>query len=125
MDNQNQEPLDQEKINKQFEEQFGQPIVQKQIALPNASGVLTLGIISIVGCICYGVVGIILSTIALIMAAKAINLYKSTPELYILSSYKNIQTGRTCAIIGLCLSVAALLISLIVSVSVAGVFFII
>ncbi len=72
--------------------------------LPNAGVVLALGIISIVGCCCYGLPGIVCGIIALIMAKKAEELYNSNPEAYTESSFSNVKTGRICAIVGLILS---------------------
>lgn len=70
--------------------------------LPNATAVLVLGICSFVGCCCYGIVGIILSVIALVLAAKDMKLYLESPELYI--NYSNLNIGRILAIIGLVIS---------------------
>lgn len=75
-----------------------------QAPVPNASAVLVLGIISIPTCICYGIVGLILGIIALVLSSKAMQLYKASPESYSLSSYKNLNAGRICAIIGTILS---------------------
>ena len=77
---------------------------QIQQSLPNAVGVLVLGILSIVFCFCYGIIGITLGIIGLIMANKALKVYATSPEMYSEGSYKNVKAGRTCAIIGLCLS---------------------
>jgi hypothetical protein len=79
-----------------------------QQPLPNSTAVLVLGIISIVGCFCYGVVGIICGIIALILASKSKKLYEANPEAYTVGSYKNMNAGRICAIIGLILSVVYL-----------------
>ena len=52
--------------------------------LPNATAVLVLGILSIVTCCCYGVVGLILGIIALVLAKKeraAANAAAQTPEV--------------------------------------------
>ena len=92
---------------------------QNQQALPNATGVLVLGILSIVFCFCYGIIGITLGIIALIMGNKAIKLYLSAPELYSESSYKNVKAGKTCAIIGLCLS-SVYIIFLIIYIGILG-----
>ena len=92
----------QENINQQFSQQFGQQFGQQP--LPNATGVLVLGIISIVGCFCYGIVGIITGIIALVLAGKAIKLYNANPTLYTEASYKNLKAGKVCGIIGLSLS---------------------
>lgn len=86
----------------QFEQnQFNQP----QVPLPNATVVLVLGILSIVGCCCYGVLGIVFGIIALVFAKSASSQYKANPHLYTPSSYQNVNAGKICAIIGLVLSV--------------------
>lgn len=72
--------------------------------LPNATPVLVLGIVSIVGSCCYGVVGIICAIIALVLAKKDRDLYRSSPGVYTEASYKNLDAGRICAIIGISLS---------------------
>lgn len=82
--------------------------------LPNATAVLVLGILSIVLCFCYGVIGIILGVIALIMAGKDMKLYQANPDMYTESSFKNIKTGRICAIIGLSLSVLYLVYVIVI-----------
>ena len=78
--------------------------IQIKQNLPNATGALVLGILSIVFCFCYGIIGITLGIIGLVMANKALKLYLAAPESYTESSYKNVKSGRTCSIIGLCLS---------------------
>jgi hypothetical protein len=93
--------------------------MQTQQTLPNATGVLVLGILSIVFCFCYGIIGITLGIIALIMGNKAIKLYLSSPELYTESSYKNVKAGKTCAIVGLCLS-SLYIVFLIVYIGILG-----
>lgn len=75
-----------------------------QIALPNATAILVLGIISIALCWCVGIVGLAAGIIALVMAGKAKALYESSPGTYTLSSYNNAKAGRVCAIIGTILS---------------------
>jgi hypothetical protein len=70
--------------------------------LPNATAVLVLGILSILTCCCWGVIGLILGIVALILAKKDIALYIENPELY--DGYSNINTGRVLAIIGIVLS---------------------
>lgn len=81
--------------------------------LPNSNGTLVLGILSIVGCSCYGLIGIVMGIIALAISSKPKTMYAENPELYTESSYKNMNAGRICAIIGLCLSAPLLLIGLI------------
>ena len=70
--------------------------------LPNATVVLVLGILSILTCCCWGIIGLILGIVALILAKKDIILYNENPELY--DGYSNINTGRVLAIIGIVLS---------------------
>lgn len=89
------------------QQQFQAP--RQQIPLPNASTVLVLGIISIVGCCCYGIIGLICGIIAMVMAKNAKALYDADPTAYTESSLNNVNTGRICAIIGLVLSVLYLL----------------
>lgn len=102
MENQNQGMPNQEQVNQQFNQQFSQPFGQQQ--LPNSTAVLVLGIISIVGCFCYGIIGLILGIIALVLAGKANTLYLQSPGSYTEASLKNLKAGKICAIIGTCLS---------------------
>lgn len=78
------------------------PIVQQ--TLPNSTAVLVLGILSIAICWCYGLFGITMGIIALVLSGKAKALYASNPDLYTIGSYKNMNAGRICAIIGTILS---------------------
>jgi len=81
-----------------------------KIELPNATVVLVLGIISIVGCCCtYGVVGIVCAIIALVLAKTATNLYINNPERFTEGSYKNMNAGKICAWIGLIPSILYLI----------------
>lgn len=82
--------------------------------LPNATGALVLGIISIVGSFCYGIVGIICGIIGLVLANKDKKLYQEAPELYSQSSFGTSNAGRTCSIIGIVLS--SLIIILVIFV---------
>jgi hypothetical protein len=78
--------------------------------LPNASAVLILGIMSILTCCCWGVIGLILGIIALVLAKKDMALYNENPELY--EGYSNINTGRILAIIGIVLSAIYFIINI-------------
>ena len=88
-----------------------------QQQLPNATAVLILGILSIVTCCCYGVIGTVLAIVALILSKKDRILYAANMSLYTESSFKNLNAGRVCAIIGLILSALVVLfyIALIVA----------
>src|SRR5690606_3142232 len=70
--------------------------------LPNATAVLVLGILSIIGCCFYGI-GIVFGIIALILASKDTKLYKANPGAY--TNYSTLNTGKILAIIGLVLFV--------------------
>ncbi len=91
-----------------------EPAIITQTSLPNSTAVLVLGILSIVFCWCYGVIGVILGIIALILAGKDLKLYKENPKLYSESSYKNLSAGKVTAIIGLVLSGLFLLYVIVV-----------
>ena len=84
-----------------------------QIPLPNATPVLVLGIISLVGCFCYGIVGLICSIICLVLAKKDMKLYRDNAGAYTEGSFNNLKAGRVCGIVGLCLSAIYFLIILI------------
>ncbi|MCD6013402.1 MAG: rane protein [Flavipsychrobacter sp.] len=82
--------------------------------LPNATAVLVLGIISIVGCFCYGIVGLVCGIIAIVLAKKDNRLYMVNPSMYKPSSYSNLKAGRICAIIGVVVSALTILFYVIV-----------
>ncbi|SDS29188.1 CCC motif membrane protein [Christiangramia echinicola] len=85
--------------------------------LPNSTLILVFGILSIIGCCCYGVAGVIFGIIALVMSKRATEIYSADPELY--TGFNNVKTGRILAIIGLVLS-ALSLISTIAAVIMYG-----
>ncbi len=116
MENQNQGVPNNSNVNQQFSQQITQQ------TLPNSTAVLVLGIISIVGCFCYGVIGLILGIIAIVLSSKAITLYKINIGTYTEQSYNNMKAGRICAIIGLSLS-AAYLICIIIALAFYGALF--
>ena len=68
--------------------------------LPNATTVLVLGIISIVGAFCYGI-GIILGIIGLVLANKDRKLIDANPDTFSHGSVSNLRAGRICSIIGI------------------------
>lgn len=84
--------------------EFSSPNANIQQPLPNATAVLILGVISIIGCFCFGGLGLICGIVALVLASKDMRLYNQNPALYTPGSYSNLNTGRICAIIGLCIS---------------------
>lgn len=78
--------------------------------LPNATTALVLGIISLVGALCYGIIGVICGIIGLVLANKDRKLYQAAPELYSTSSYSTLNAGRVCSIIGLILGSLVVLV---------------
>ena len=71
--------------------------------IPNSTGVLVLGILSIIFS-CTAILGLTLAIIALFMSAQGKQLYFENSSRYDTSSYNNLKAGRVCAIIGTILS---------------------
>ncbi|GGX32688.1 CCC motif membrane protein [Aquimarina muelleri] len=88
--------------------------MEKQ-ALPNSTLILVLGILSIVGCCCYGI-GIILAIITLVLAKKATTLYNENQELY--SGFQNVKTGKILAIVGIALGAIYLIYVIFIFVTI-------
>lgn len=78
--------------------------------LPNSTLILVFGILSILTCCCWGVLGLIFGIIALVMAKKAKEIYIAEPEVY--KGYSNVKTGRILAIIGIVLSAIYLILTI-------------
>ncbi|MEA1873011.1 MAG: CCC motif membrane protein [Bacteroidota bacterium] len=94
-----------------------------QQKLPNSGGILAMGIISIVSfCCCWGISGIVLGIIAIVMSVKAERIYIENPELFTLASYKNMRAGKITAIIGLSISVIWAIAQIIILASGANFF---
>jgi len=77
--------------------------------LPNATAVLVLGIISILGACCYGIVGLICGIIGLVLANKDMAQYRQHSAMWTTASYNNLKAGRICSIIGIVLGGLAIL----------------
>lgn len=92
--------------------------MEKQ-TLPNSTLILIFGILSIIGCCCYGLPGLIFGIIALVLAKTAKETYLSNPELY--SGYNNVNTGKILSIIGIIFSVLYILTIIVVLVIYGGV----
>ena len=87
-----------------------------KIALPGSQGILILGIFSLVTTVCcggIGFIGLVLGIIAVAMAPKAIHQYEQNPGAYTESSIKNVNTGKICGIIGICLNGLMILVAMI------------
>ncbi len=84
--------------------------------VPNASGALTCGIIGLVFSFLswIGIIGLILCIIAIALGGSGVAKYKTNPNSYSLSSYKNARAGMVLGIIGASLFFLALIIVLAV-----------
>lgn len=76
-----------------------------QRPLPNATATLILGILSIPGCCCYAIPGLIMGIIAIVLGVKDGRRYRQAPAIYTVGSYNNVKAGKICGIIGIVLSV--------------------
>lgn len=70
--------------------------------LPNSTAALVLGILSIVTCICYGIIGLPLGIIAVILGSKAKKIYNENPDVY--SGAGNASAGVITGVIGIILN---------------------
>ena len=83
--------------------------------LPNSNTILVLGILSIVFCWwkLVSIAGIVMGIITLVLAKREIAAYNEAPKKYTISSLNNVRTGRTCAIIGLIISVVIFVLAVL------------
>ncbi len=79
----------------------------EQQKLPNSTLILVFGIVSIVTCCCYGIIGLVFGIIAIVLAKKATTVYLENPEQY--TGYSNVKTGKILAIIGIILNLIYLI----------------
>jgi len=98
------------------------PSLAQQQEVPNATLILVFGILSIVFCFCYGVLGLVFGILSVVFANKSSRLYKQNPNIYTLGSYKNMQAGKICGIIGLSLS-ALFIVIVLIYIAFWGLFF--
>lgn len=82
----------------------------EQQKLPNATLVLVMGILSIIGCCFYGLPGLIFGIVAIIFGRKDKKLHASSPDEY--TGIGNVNAGYIMGIIGVILSVLYLLFSI-------------
>ncbi len=80
-----------------------------QEKLPGAGTALTMGIIAIISAIscCCSPVGLLMSIIGLVSANKTEKTYQQNPDAYY--GIDNVRTGKVLSIIGLILSILALI----------------
>ena len=70
----------------------------EQRTLPNSTASLVLGILSIPTCFCYGLVGLILGIVAIVLGKKAKKLYAENPDAY--TGIGNAKAGYVTGLIG-------------------------
>lgn len=85
-------------------------------SLPNATAVLVLGILSIVTFWIYGVLGVIMAIIALVLHKNDKKVYDQNRMAY-QQAFDTSNAGKICAIIGLVLSGLVFLLSLVAIVA--------
>lgn len=90
-----------------------------QKAIPNATAILVLGIISIATCFLYGIPGLVCGIIALAMYKKVKETYLTNPDVYD-ASFKNAKAGMICAVIGTILSALMIVYVVVVIVLVTS-----
>lgn len=88
--------------------------------LPNSTGALVLGILSLVFMFCYALPGLILGIIGLSLSKKAIELYESNPGMYQESGFNNAKAGKICSLIGVILSSIGILLVILWFIFVFG-----
>ncbi len=84
----------------------------EQQKLPNATLVLVMGILSIIGCCFYGLPGLIFGIVAIIFGRKDKKLHASSPDEY--TGIGNVNAGYIMGIIGVILSILVVLLFLFV-----------
>lgn len=77
--------------------------------MPNSRTVWVLGILSLVGALCFALPGLIIAIIALFLSSDDEGRYRREPHHYTPESYDKLRTGKTMALIGLVLSLISLL----------------
>ena len=97
------------------------PVVK--VPIPQSQGILILGIFSLVTTFCCGGIGfggVILGIIAVVMSTKATQEYQKNPAPYTESSFKNVNAGRICGIIGICVNGLMIVVGIIYLVAVGA-----
>ncbi|MBC8754799.1 DUF4190 domain-containing protein [Kordia sp. YSTF-M3] len=74
--------------------------------LPNATLIVVLGALSIIGC-CFNGIGLIFGLITIYLVTKATNIYKEDPQGY--DNYSTVTIGKVLAIIGIVLNMLILI----------------
>jgi hypothetical protein len=89
-------------------EEIAPEIPQQKIPLANTT--LVLAILSVVGCVIYGIPGVVLAILAIVFHSRIKKVYLTDPAVY-RQSYGNARAGLIIAIISLAISVATAIYS--------------
>lgn len=81
--------------------------------LKNAVGALVLGILSILTCMCYGLIGLILAIIGLVISKQDNQLVKNNPHVMYVNAGA-LKAGRVLCVIGLVFNILMMLYFIIV-----------
>lgn len=94
----------------------------KNKKLPNEAPVLVLGILSICFCAAWGIPGLVMGIVSLVLYKKDRQVYETDPDAYE-QSFKNSNAGKICAIIGVSLSAITFLFILLYFLLIGTFFF--
>jgi membrane glycosyltransferase len=75
--------------------------------LPNSTSVIVLGVLSVMTCCLWGIIGLTLAIVALYLSKKDSKLYFESPELY--TNFQTLWVGKAIAIFGLIINIASLI----------------
>jgi uncharacterized membrane protein len=98
-----QDPFEEEYFS-ESRSSFGHVYRGDLVRVPFDKTVLILGILSIVGAFCFGVVGLIFSIMALALSTDPSRAYQTNPDRFVPSSYRQLKSGVTYGTVGLILS---------------------
>lgn len=84
--------------------------VHEQTMLPHSIAVLVCGILSIQCSFIYGIPGLAFAIVAMVLGKKSGDYLFHYPGMYTSGSIKMYRSGRTCAIIGLVLSIVMIFV---------------
>jgi hypothetical protein len=94
--------------------------VQEQQMLPKSLAVMIIGIASIPFSFVYGIPGLVLAIIALILAGSGGRALEANPALYTPGSISMRRAGKICGVIGLILSIIMTIVWAIIIFLIAG-----
>ena len=99
----------------QTEQPKAQNTIERERGLPYSSGALVCGILGVLTCFwgIFGIIGLLLSILAVVLGASATTIYKRSSIEYTDSSYRVANAGKVLGIIGMSVFVLMVLIIII------------